>query len=168
MKRGLALAALLVLGSGLLTAPAQAAEPKNYRASLSGANEVPVVDTQARGQSTFKLSGDGAALDYRLIVANITDVTQSHIHCGAPGVNGPVVAFLFGLVPGGVTHNGVLATGTLTAADVIPVADSAACPGGVADFDDLLTKLQTGGAYVNVHTIAFPGGEIRGPITTGS
>lgn len=164
MKRGFTVFALLVLVSGLLAAPAQAASERNYRAHLSGAGEVPAVDTRATGQSTFMLSADGTALDYRLIVANIDQVTQSHIHCGPADANGPVAAFLFGFVEGGVTRNGVLATGTVTAADVIPVPDSPVCPGGVADFDDLLAKIRSGGAYVNVHTVEFPGGEIRGQL----
>lgn len=167
MKRAVALSAVLVLASALLAAPAQAAGPTNYRAHLSGSGEVPAVDTQAQGQSTFQLDADGTALDYRLIVANIEDVTQAHIHCGSTDVNGPVVAFLFGFVEDGVTHNGVLATGTVTPADVIPRPDSPVCPGGVADFDELVAKLDSGGAYTNVHTIDKPGGEIRGQIHTG-
>jgi hypothetical protein len=139
-----------------------AGDNRNYTASLKGRNEVPAVDTNAQGQAIFHLSKDGAELSYKLIVANIDNVTQAHIHCGAPGVNGPVVAFLFGFVAEGVTTNGVLAEGTITA--VIPRPDSPACPGGVADFDDLLEKLNSGGAYVNVHTLEWPGGEIRGPV----
>jgi hypothetical protein len=101
-----------------------------------------------------------------LIVANIEGVTQSHIHCGAEGVNGPVVAFLFGPVLGGLDANGVLAQGALTNANTIPRPDSAQCPGGVANFDELIAKIRSGEAYVNVHTLANPGGEIRGQIRT--
>ena len=46
----------------------------------------------------------------------------------------------------------------------MPLLDSAACPGGVATLEDVLEKMRTGGAYVNVHTTQFPGGEIRGQI----
>jgi hypothetical protein len=75
-----------------------------------------------------------------------------------------VVAFLFGFDPAGVSENGVLAEGTITAANVIPRPDSPACPGGVANFDDLIAKMRSGDAYVNVHTVAFPAGEIRGQL----
>lgn len=143
---------------------ASPAVPQNFIAPLSGGEEVPPVDTNARGVAILQLSKDGTQLSYKLIVANIQNVTQAHIHCGAAGVNGPVVAFLFGFDPAGVSSNGVLAEGTITAANVIPRPDSPACPGGVANFDDLLAKMRSGDAYVNVHTIAYPGGEIRGQI----
>jgi CHRD domain-containing protein len=139
-------------------------ESKNFGAHLRGGAEVPPVDTKARGNSIFGLSKSGDALRFKLIVANIEGVTQAHIHCGAAGVNGPVVVFLFGPDPAGVTVNGVLAKGTITNADVIPAPDSSACPGGLANFDELIAKMRAGDAYVNVHTIANPGGEIRGQI----
>jgi hypothetical protein len=111
------------------------------------------------------LSKEGDALEFKLIAANIENVVQAHIHCGAAGVNGPVVAFLFGVVPGGVPDpEGVLSEGMITAANVIPLPDSAACPGGVADFADLVEKIRTGQAYANVHTVVNPGGEVRGQI----
>jgi hypothetical protein len=164
VKRGFVVPALLVLAVGFAAAPAVADVPENYRAHLTGAGEIPAVDTDAQGEATFQLSADGTALDFRLIVANIENVVQAHIHCGGPDVNGPVVVFLFGPEPDGVTHNGVLSTGTATSADVIPVPDSAVCPGGVADMDDVLEKIRTGEAYANVHTTVNPGGEIRGQI----
>jgi hypothetical protein len=73
-----------------------------------------------------------------------------------------VVAFLFPFDAAGVTLNGTLVEGTITADDIIPRPDSPACPGGVATFEDLLAKIRSGDAYVNVHTLAFPAGEIRG------
>lgn len=164
MKRGLILLALLVVVPALLAAPGQAAGPENFRAHLSGAEEVPPVDTKATGQSTFQLDTDATELRYRVTVANIEDVTQAHIHCGATGVNGPVVAFLFGPDADGTSPNGILAQGTLTDADVIPLADSAACPGGVANFAEMVDKIRSGNAYVNVHTQQWPGGEIRGQL----
>jgi len=141
---------------------AAAATPTNFVAHLSGDNEVPPVDTQSQGQVKFQLRGD--EMTFRLNVANIENVTQAHIHCGAEGVNGPVIVFLFGFVDGGVNVNGVLSEGTFTAADVIARPDSAACPGGIANFEELIAKMRSGDTYVNAHTTAFPGGQIRGQV----
>ncbi len=130
---------------------------KIFIAHLSGGEEVPPAQTTGTGQAFFKLSMDGTSLDYKLIVANIENVTQSHIHLAPAGTNGAVVAFLFGNVPGGVTVNGVLTEGTITAANLVgPLAGQ--------PLSALVDYLNNGGAYVNVHTTSYPGGEIRGQI----
>jgi hypothetical protein len=135
-----------------------------FEAPLSGAGEVPPVDTGATGRATFSLNDDETELRFKVKVRKITGVTAAHIHCGAPNVNGPVVAFLFGPVAPTGTINGTLAKGTLTNADVIPRPDSAECPGGVANLADLIEKMRSGDTYVNAHTAAHPGGEMRGQI----
>ena len=141
----------------IAVAPNQASASENFRAVLSGGEEVSPVDTMARGNAHFQLNHDGTELSFRLIVANIEFVTQSHIHLGPAGANGPVVAFLFGFVPEGVTINGNLAVGTLTASDLIgPLAG--------ATLSDLVDEMAAGNSYVNVHTQANPPGEIRGQI----
>lgn len=146
-----------------LTLPLAAAQasPRNFVAPLSGDQEVPPADTDATGVSIFQLSRDGSELSYRLNVANIENVTQAHIHVGARGVNGPVVVWLYPdgppaqLIPG--RTSGTLATGTITADDLVgPLAG--------ASLDDLLDTIRAGNAYVNVHTLQFPPGEIRGQI----
>jgi hypothetical protein len=148
--------------------PGPVVELQNFGAPLEGAQEVPSVSTQARGLVTLQLSKDGSELHYRLNVANIHEVLQAHIHCGPPGVNGPIVVWLYPsappatLIPG--RSSGVLGTGTATDADVIARPDSEACPGGVSSLADVIEKLQTGGAYANVHTVANQPGEIRGQI----
>jgi hypothetical protein len=135
-----------------------------FIAHLTGDEEVPPVDTQAQGQTSFRLAKDGEKLRFKLNVARIEGLTQAHIHCGPAGVNGPVTVFLFGFEPAGVTVNGRLATGRITDAEVIPLSDSAACPGGISDLRDLIARTRAGLTYVNVHTLANPGGEIRGQL----
>jgi hypothetical protein len=139
---------------------------RTFTAHLNSSNEVNVngVDSQGQGQAIFTLSEDGTSIHYKLIVANIEDVTQAHIHCGEAGVNGPVVVFLFGFVAGGTTVNGPIAEGTITSANIIARPDSPSCSGGLATFDDLVERMRSGGAYVNAHTPTYPGGEIRGQI----
>lgn len=130
----------------------------NFRASgLSGDNEVPSNDSRGAGTAIFRLDKSGSTLHYKLIVANTEDVTQAHIHLAPAGQNGPVAAFLFGFVAGGVTQNGILAEGSLTQADLIgPLAGQ---PLGA-----LVDAMRDGGAYVNVHTVAIPSGEVRAQI----
>ncbi len=135
-------------------------ESHNFGAKLSGDEEVPPNDSRGRGHAQFWLSKDGTSLRYKLIVANIENVTQAHIHIAPAGRNGPVIAFLFGFVPGGVTENGVLAEGTITQANLL--ARPAIGFGGT--MAELLAAMRSGNAYVNVHTVARPLGEVRGQV----
>jgi hypothetical protein len=132
----------------------------DFGAPLSGDEEVPPVETRARGNAVFKLSADGATLHYRLIVAGLDSITQSHIHLAPAGVNGPVVVFLYGFNPAGVAVNGTLAEGDITQANLIPRP----AIGFGATMAELVAAMRSGGAYVNVHTIPWPGGEIRGQV----
>jgi hypothetical protein len=154
---------LLLAVAGL----AAAGENGNYSVHLSGNTEVPANASLGTGQAVFHLSPDGTSLDYKLIVANLDNPVAAHIHIAPPGVNGPVVAFLFGpAAPGAGTANGVLAEGTITAANLVgPLAGQ--------PFSALIEALNSGNAYVNVHTNDgvpptgtgpgdLPGGEIRG------
>jgi CHRD domain-containing protein len=148
----------LLAGSLIVTGATTAwANSGHFKTHLTGAEEVPAVVTGAQGQATFKLSADGMSLGYKLNVANIEDVTQAHIHLGAPGANGGIVVFLFGLEPDGVDVNGRLASGSITADDLINALAG-------QPLSTLITAIESGGAYVNVHTLAHPGGEIRGQL----
>lgn len=148
--------------------------PHNHRTHLSGKEEVPVRETRAQGQAIFQVSRDGTSIDYKLIVANIENVFMTHIHVGPAGQNGPVVVWLYpstapvaGPVGAG-RINGVIAEGTITAANLVgPLAGQ--------PLSALLAAINMGNTYVNVHTndgVAptntgpgdFPGGEVRGQI----
>lgn len=177
----------------LVTGAAQhAGTAHNERTHLSGDQEVftPSVpggptpaDSNAQGQAIFQIAEDQLSFDYKLIASNIENITQAHIHCGPATSNGPIIVWLYpgpestAALPGGAgRHDGILAEGTVVSGrplHVRPAANSAACPGGVATFADVLAKIRAGNAYVNVHTndgVAptntgpgdFPGGEIRG------
>lgn len=155
-----------------------AANGGNFGTTLSGAEEVMpagVVNTsRARGNAVFQLSADGTELSYKLIVANIANVFQAHIHRAPAGSNGGIVVWLYpstapGAGPlGGGRVNGVIAEGTITAANLV---------GALAGqpLSALVTELTSGGAYINVHTndgVAptnsgpgdYPGGELRGQV----
>jgi len=156
MKKGRLIIAFLLIALIAVVGSA-AAQPTNFRAHLSGAQEVPAVDTNATGQAVFQLNSDGTGLKYKLIVANIENVVGSHVHCAAVGANGPVGVTLFMGSPDSGRADGVLPQGTIAAPN-----PGNAC--GWADLNDVVSAIQSGDTYVNVHTPAAPGGEIRGQI----
>jgi glucose/arabinose dehydrogenase len=131
-----------------------------FAALLTGSEEVPPVETEGSALARFQLNADGT-LSYELRATGpIQNATQSHIHLGGRGQNGPVVLFLFGLVAGGQNFNAgdVIATGTVQDSNVI------ARPGFTPTIAELVSRMRQGRAYANLHTIAKPGGEVRGQI----
>lgn len=165
------LALLATLG---FTPSSSLALSNNFVAVLSGANEVPARDTDARGVATFKLNKAGN-LDYTLIASNIENVVAAHIHCGVAGVTGPVGVTLLHVAPTAGRFDGVLASGTVTAPDPPNPNTGVPNPCGWTTLAQVIAALHSGNTYVNVHTNDgvsppntgpgdFPGGEIRGQI----
>ena len=132
---------------------------------LSGAQEVSEVFTDTTGKFRIDFNKKLSEAKFVLRVNDGIGVTQAHIHCGPAGTNGPVVAFLFGLVPGGVNVDGKLSRGTLTNADIMPdvscVTDHGLLVNNIAS---LALAARDGLLYVNVHTLTHPPGEVRGQI----
>lgn len=133
--------------------------PSIFHAILEGDEEVPPVDSDAKGAAIFRTSNDGTELNYRLIVANIENVTAAHIHLAPRGENGDIVAFLFDPEePTEGRTNGVLAEGTITSADLVGPLEG-------STLSELIDEMEAGNTYVNVHTVQHPSGEIRGQIS---
>lgn len=136
MKTVFFLLLLAVTAGGLI--PRKAATTK-LTATLSGQNEVPANNSTATGTFTGTYDSDAKTLTYEVTYQGINP-TMGHIHRGAPGKNGGVeIGFK------DASSSPIRGTATLTQAK----ADS----------------LMAGLYYVNLHTQAFPGGEIRGNIT---
>ncbi len=112
----------------------------DFDATLTGAKEVPPVASAATGTGTFRLTASG--LQYDITVKNLSGsvITGAHFHKGGSGVSGPVVE---PITMSGTTH----AAGTWSNLTT-------------EERNDLLN----GNIYVNVHTIAYPNGEIRGQV----
>ena len=154
----LGLAALTILPGAASAAPRE----QNFRAHLTGENEVPARETPAQGRATFHLNSDGT-IDYRLIASNIDNVTAAHIHCSATEEEtAPAIVDLAITHPG--KSEGVNSRGTFD-------GDAFTCDDGKT----VIQAMRAGLAYVNVHTNDgdgtpnegpgdFPGGEIRGQI----
>ncbi|MEO6796222.1 MAG: CHRD domain-containing protein [Candidatus Dormibacter sp.] len=151
MKRAIVVVLLAIAALALpATAAAAPARTNLFVAHLVGVQETPPNDSAAQGQVIMHVNADGS-VSYKLIVANITNVTMAHIHVAPRGVPGPIKQWLYPeagpppmLRPG--RTDGVLAEGMFMPTPA------------------LLAAIENGEAYVNVHTLQHPGGEIRGQL----
>jgi len=140
-----------------------AQDTPHLKANLVGFQEVPPKLTDGAGEFKAVVDLNAKTISYTLTFSNLTSTALfSHIHFGQHAVNGAIYIFLCGgpttpVCPAG----GGTVTGTITAADVLAVSAQNITAG---DFEGAIRIIQSGDAYVNVHTTNFPAGEIRGQV----
>lgn len=141
----------------LTAAPASAADTRMF-ANLTGGEEAPnMVLTGAFGTAAVTVDVAGQRITIELTVYNLpTGSTAGHIHVGPKGVSGPVVLD-FTFPRDRIGDFGLLIR--LTSADFRARPEV-----GIATMEDAIQAIVAGNAYVNIHTAAFPGGEIRGQL----
>ena len=172
---------VLLVPAFCLALAAQEDAVNTFRARLRGLNEVPPVATEGTGSFSATLSSDGTTLMYTETFSNLNaPILFSHIHFGLPREATGIMVFLCGPAagsPGGPpagtpnppTCPGPTSgtyTGSVTAANVIGPNAQGITPG--ADFAKVVQALREGAAYVNLHTMRSPAGEIRGQVKPGA
>ncbi len=136
---------LLFVGALCALAVTTRAQVIELRATIDGAQEVPANSSPASGSAIMLYDLGANKFDLIVSINNLANTaTASHIHEGAPGVAGPVVTGLGAEAVYSRSGNSLTATFR-----------------SIAHLGTPLTLLQ-GGAYFNIHTAQFPGGEIRG------
>ena len=165
--------AFALLGTSLFAATVLADGKSTFPTTLSGYNETTAtINSAGTGNFVAKISKDETMITYTLTFSDLpSDSTQAHIHFGRPALTGGVALFLCtnGTPPVGVPTpqrcplRAGTVTGTLTAADVIPLP-AQSIDSGAAGFAEMIKALRNGAAYANVHTTVHPSGEIRGPL----
>ena len=151
-----------------LALPAATGQPSpQFVSMMLGCAETPPVTTMAEGAAVFQMSPDGSTMNYVIWAFNIRNLTEAHIHQGAVGQAGPIVVWLYPApsqqAPKTISglFNGLLATGTITSADLIGPLQG-------KTVSDLMQQMQAGNTYANIHTTANPAGEVRGQIVSTS
>ncbi len=137
--KSLSLKASLLVGALAFAGCAMMSSGQQYNVTLTGAQEVPPVSTQARGTAQVTVADD-LSVSVTVTTSGIA-ATAAHIHMAAAGANGPVI------VP--FVKSGDNSFTSQPGAKLTP-----------AQFE----ALKNGGLYVNVHSAARPGGEIRGQL----
>jgi methionine-rich copper-binding protein CopC len=125
--------------------PAKLTTPVTFDVHLAGANEVPPVSSPLSALARFVFNPQTNTLHYDITVSGVSPnlVTAAHIHRAPAGTNGP---------------------------GAFPIADSGftQISGEVTLKDADVTDLLAGNFYVNVHSVAFPGGAARGQLIVPS
>ena len=116
-----------------------AAIAQTVSVDLKGASEVPANNSTASGAGSISVAAD-KSVSGKITTTGI-EGKMAHIHTGAAGVNGPVLV--------GLTKDG---------------DNGWTVPAGAKFTDEQYAAYLAGGLYVNVHTAAHPGGEIRGQL----
>ncbi|MEP7197541.1 MAG: CHRD domain-containing protein [Saprospiraceae bacterium] len=109
-----------------------------YSATLIGASEVPLNNSAATGTATLTFNTDTKVFKIN-VTHNVVNATAGHVHMGAVGTNGSA---LFPFV-----------------SIVSPITFTSTALSGAQEAD-----LNAGLYYVNIHSVVFPGGEIRGQL----
>ena len=154
MVLGLAAACFGACGSDSKTTDA-AGGGTTYNVTLTAAQETApcaAAGANATGTAKVTVSADDATI-------TVTDVTYSglsgaataaHIHANVMGMNGGVVL--------------MFSTITSPFSKTFTATDYTVATGAPATYAAFVTSLKAGGAYINIHTAACTGGEIRGQI----
>src|SRR5262249_54035173 len=143
---------------GVLGVNFMAGADELFKAQLTGDQEVPAVATDTTGRFEILVNKDATAGEYTLRVDSGVRITQSHFHCGAAGVNGPIIVFLAGFRAEGWDGDGKgVSNATITGANVINTACGTALAG-------VFQQARVGNVCVNVHSVAHPGGVARGQL----
>jgi hypothetical protein len=116
-----------------------AANAQTVSVDLKGASEVPANNSTASGTGSISVAAD-KSVSGKITTTGI-EGKMAHIHTGAAGANGPVLV--------GLTKDG---------------DNGWTVPAGAKFTDEQYAAYLAGGLYVNVHTAAHPGGEIRGQL----
>jgi len=132
---------LLACAAALMIATPSMAANVNMKADLKGASEVPPTDSKGTGSVTATFDTASKKLSWKGTVSGMSGpATAAHFHSGEVGKNGGVVVPIAG-------------------------ADKGSFEGSATLTDAQAEELMAGKWYVNVHTAANKGGEVRGQVT---
>jgi len=151
MKRLLPAALALFFVLAAAPAPAQA---QTFLSVLTGDQEVPPVDTNHFGVSVLFFLNSETLVSFRVTTLTEAQITGAHIHLGPPGEDGPIV----------IDFRNASHVEIAGLAFYVNTAEDLEGPLAESPLSALRDAMLAGNTYINLHTEANPGGEIRGQI----
>jgi hypothetical protein len=163
-------AAVVIAATGSAAMAGGDSHSRNFlHERLSGYQEDPLALSTA-GSADFRaqINVQGQTITYRLSYQNLSSpVTQAHIHFGGKAQSGGIIVFFCSNLPNPPAGTQACPpapatiTGTLRPADVIGPAGQGIAAG---EWGEFISAIRAGSTYANVHSMSFPGGEIRAQI----
>jgi len=138
----------------LLSAAVYAQDTVTIAGSGSGAFETPPIASAAVATASCTLNRVSAEISCTARVHNILDLTAGHIHVGGPGVSGPTVMNIPNLPLRSSDDFTLSWTWTQSDLTLRPAQ-------GVTKLLDVFEACSSGNCYINFHTTANAGGEVR-------
>ena len=134
------------------------AQPREMAVKLTGGDEAPnAVNSGAFGAGNITVDPQSGDITYNIRVWNLpTGVVGAHFHAGAEKTAGPVIINL--PVTSGISNEFTI-SGTVNISAFVARPDQ-----GIRSADDALQAILGENTYINVHSQANPGGEIRGQV----
>lgn len=150
---------LIAFLSALLLSTPALSQTIGYISNLTGANQVPPVETNITGQFIFRTTDNRWFLAVRGAPGN-DRIVSAHIHCGKVGANGPIVYPFYD----GVPSRRIFPKGQFNNSKFVSYQPNTVCPITITNILQLKSAAQDGYLYVNVHTQKHPGGAVRGQV----
>ena len=133
---------------------------QTFTATLEGSEN----KSNSTGTAKFQVNDNNSKISYWLNVTGIKKINEAHIHNGTSGQSGDIVVSLLSKsksVKGGTSPPEIDFSGNITKGELRSLLEG-------KDIADLVSIMNNGSAYVNVHTDKYPRGAIRGQITSTS
>jgi len=165
---GLAAVSFAVASKGLGLRHHDPPNARQFHARLNGYQETPAVSSTGVGDFRAKLvAPDKLHFVFQYAGLEGGNSLFAHVHFGQRSVAGGVSFFLCGGSTKPTPCPNVAGTveGDVVPADVIGPNGQGIEPGS---FSEILKAMQAGQAYANIHTVRWPGGEIRGQINNNN
>jgi len=118
-------------------------------------------DTDAEGKVVFHLDESKKELSYKIQVDGVKDAYMAHLHFGPEGKEGHIAAWLYPVDNHDSPDRKIAGefSGTLTEGVIRPED----LKHGIT-FDELVETMQSGDAYVSIHTTKYVMGALRGQV----
>lgn len=141
-SRRLGVLAICAIGTAVWAGPTLAAR-ESFQVQLSGAQQVPAVQTDGTGTADLTYDPATRVVTWSISYSGLASpVTMAHFHQGAQGMNGPPTIWL--TKRGASVSNPIKGRAKLTAAQA--------------------KEFEAGNWYINLHTKDHPAGAIRGQV----
>ncbi len=132
----------------------------DFRTVMRGRNEVPSVSTRLVGTTNAELREEGTAFNLSSTIVRLpsdVNIVAAHLHLGAAGENGPVIADI-------LNNGSINVVGTTARLNANLSASNLVGPLSGQTLSALVEAIREGNVYVNIHTSRVPSGEIRGQL----